>query len=279
MSNINNSILDKIIENGKISHAYLFETNYSEENMKIIYDYVKNIFCTNFDDNLSENIKRRIDENNYPDLKIIKRDTSVIKKEQIIELKEYFSVTPQENEERIYIIYEAEKMNESAANTLLKFLEEPEGKIIGILLTENKNSVISTLVSRCQIISLDKKLDFIEPENYMLITEFLLSLFKDKINIYTKLNSYDELFVTKDVLLNTMEVMLVILSDIINYKVTNKFIYIKSNKNIDYILDKYDEYFISKKITILNDLIDKQKYNLNLNLFLDNLIIQLCGDD
>ncbi len=279
MSNINNSILDKIIENGKISHAYLFETNYSEENMKIIYDYVKNIFCTNFDDNLLENIKRRIDENNYPDLKIIKKDTSVIKKEQIIELKEYFSVTPQENEERIYIIYEAEKMNESAANTLLKFLEEPEGKIIGILLTENKNSVISTLVSRCQIISLDKKLDFIEPENYMLITEFLLSLFKDKINIYTKLNSYDELFVTKDILLNTMEVMLVILSDIINYKVTNKFIYIKSNKNIDYILDKYDEYFISKKITILNDLIDKQKYNLNLNLFLDNLIIQLCGDD
>ena len=279
MSNINNSILDKIIENGKISHAYLFETNYSEENMKIIYDYVKNIFCTNFDDNLLENIKRRIDENNYPDLKIIKKDTSVIKREQIIELKEYFSVTPQENEERIYIIYEAEKMNESAANTLLKFLEEPEGKIIGILLTENKNSVISTLVSRCQIISLDKKLDFIEPENYMLITEFLLSLFKDKINIYTKLNSYDELFVTKDILLNTMEVMLVILSDIINYKVTNKFIYIKSNKNIDYILDKYDEYFISKKITILNDLIDKQKYNLNLNLFLDNLIIQLCGDD
>ena len=279
MSNINNSILDKIIENGKISHAYLFETNYSEENMKIIYDYVKNIFCTNFDDNLLENIKRRIDENNYPDLKIIKKDTSVIKKEQIIELKEYFSVTPQENEERIYIIYEAEKMNESAANTLLKFLEEPEGRIIGILLTENKNSVISTLVSRCQIISLDKKLDFIEPENYMLITEFLLSLFKDKINIYTKLNSYDELFVTKDILLNTMEVMLVILSDIINYKVINKFIYIKSNKNIDYILDKYDEYFISKKITILNDLIDKQKYNLNLNLFLDNLIIQLCGDD
>ena len=52
------------------------------------------------------------------------------------------------------IIKETEKLNASSANTILKFLEEPEDGIIAILLTDNRYHVLDTILSRCQILSL-----------------------------------------------------------------------------------------------------------------------------
>ena len=45
-------------------------------------------------------------------------------------------------------------MNSAAANSILKFLEEPQDNIIAILLTTNIDKVMPTIKSRCQIISL-----------------------------------------------------------------------------------------------------------------------------
>ena len=45
-------------------------------------------------------------------------------------------------------------MNSFSANTILKFLEEPNENIIAFLLTNNRYHVIDTIVSRCQILSL-----------------------------------------------------------------------------------------------------------------------------
>lgn len=56
---------------------------------------------------------------------------------------------------QFYIIEYAENLNSSSANALLKFLEEPDDEIIAILVTKNINKVISTIVSRCQIVNLN----------------------------------------------------------------------------------------------------------------------------
>ena len=50
------------------------------------------------------------------------------------------------------VINDVELLNTSAANSILKFLEEPEENIIAILITSNRNLVINTIVSRCQVI-------------------------------------------------------------------------------------------------------------------------------
>lgn len=47
----------------------------------------------------------------------------------------------------------AEYLNASSANAMLKFLEEPEEHIIGFFLTNNKENVINTIKSRCQILT------------------------------------------------------------------------------------------------------------------------------
>ncbi len=50
------------------------------------------------------------------------------KKDQLLTLQEDFRMKSIEGSKRIYIISEADKLNVQAANSILKFLEEPEAK-------------------------------------------------------------------------------------------------------------------------------------------------------
>ena len=54
------------------------------------------------------------------------------------------------------IIWMAEKMNPSATNKLLKLIEEPPEKTLFIFVAEDELLLMDTLVSRCQIINLNK---------------------------------------------------------------------------------------------------------------------------
>jgi DNA polymerase-3 subunit delta' len=56
---------------------------------------------------------------------------------------------PYSSEKKIYIIDEAEKMNEQAQNALLKTIEEPPEYAVIFLLTNNLNSLLPTILSRC----------------------------------------------------------------------------------------------------------------------------------
>lgn len=53
---------------------------------------------------------------------------------------------------KVMIIWMAEKMNTSAANKLLKLIEEPPARTVFILITENEEQIISTIRSRCQVL-------------------------------------------------------------------------------------------------------------------------------
>ena len=53
---------------------------------------------------------------------------------------------------KIMIIWMAEKMHTSAANKLLKLLEEPSEKTVFLLVTENEEQIITTIKSRCQVL-------------------------------------------------------------------------------------------------------------------------------
>lgn len=53
---------------------------------------------------------------------------------------------------KVMLIWMAEKMNTQAANKLLKLIEEPPNKTVFILVTEDEESIINTIRSRCQIL-------------------------------------------------------------------------------------------------------------------------------
>ncbi|MDF4189419.1 DNA polymerase III subunit delta', partial [Ligilactobacillus salivarius] len=63
-----------------------------------------------------------------------------------------FSKTGLESHKKLYIISHADQMTTNAANSLLKFLEEPSQDTIAILITEQLHRILDTIVSRCQVL-------------------------------------------------------------------------------------------------------------------------------
>src|SRR5882757_5071390 len=80
--------------------------------------------------------------------------------------------TPVESARRVFVIEAVETMNEQAANRLLKTLEEPPDYVHVLLLTDRREDVLETIVSRCQPVRFDPlpadqiaaRLDGVEPE-------------------------------------------------------------------------------------------------------------------
>lgn len=77
------------------------------------------------------------------------KSAKVIRIEQIREMQTVASRYPVMSQSRVVLIDEVERMNEAAANSLLKTLEEPEGQVTFILITSARSSLLDTIVSRC----------------------------------------------------------------------------------------------------------------------------------
>ena len=149
-------LVNKYREN-KLAHAYLIETNNLSSALSDVKELVKVLNCSNeYRENCTTcNLCNLINKNLLPSLKIIEPDGTSIKKAQIEELKESFSSIPIYSKYNIYIINNAEKLNPSSANSMLKFVEEPTSGIIGFFITTNKDVMIDTIKSRCQQIVLN----------------------------------------------------------------------------------------------------------------------------
>ncbi|MCK5682054.1 DNA polymerase III subunit delta' [bacterium] len=85
----------------------------------------------------------------YPDILTIAADNQQIKIEQVSEIQEFISFAPLVGERRIVIIKDAHKLNHTAANALLKTLEEPAPTVLFILLSHRHNLLLATILSRC----------------------------------------------------------------------------------------------------------------------------------
>ncbi|MBN2430464.1 MAG: DNA polymerase III subunit delta' [Acidobacteria bacterium] len=94
---------------------------------------------------------RKINTGNHPDVQVILPETKVFKIDQIRQLIQDIQFLPSEGNRRLFILEGAERMNEEAANSLLKTLEEPPTKSILVLLTTNFYALLPTIRSRCQI--------------------------------------------------------------------------------------------------------------------------------
>lgn len=130
--------LTNSIKKNKLNNAYMFEgmdgigkKKFADELSKLLLDY--------------ENLE------NSPDYVLIKPDGNSIKIAQIRNLQSDIVIRPHKDY-KIYIINNAEKMTVEAQNALLKTLEEPPNYAIIILITNNKESLLETIKSRCDII-------------------------------------------------------------------------------------------------------------------------------
>jgi DNA polymerase-3 subunit delta' len=147
-------IFEKNIRTNRLAHAYLFEgeTGVGKNDMSIWL--AQSQFCLTPVDGLpceECNNCLRIVEHEFPDVLEVAPDGQSIKVDQIRALKAEFMKSGMESNKRVFIIQSAEKMGTGAANSLLKFLEEPDVDSLAILETASLASILPTIRSRCQV--------------------------------------------------------------------------------------------------------------------------------
>jgi DNA polymerase-3 subunit delta' len=84
----------------------------------------------------------------HPDLLVLEAED--IKVEDARSVSNFLSLTPAESEWRVVVIDSADAMNRSAANALLKTLEEPPARAVLLLVSHNPGSLLPTIRSRCR---------------------------------------------------------------------------------------------------------------------------------
>ena len=282
----NNSFYEYAKKLDKFYHAYIFEVDDIEESKKIILSFAKMIICKNHYTDTKYcgncNICRLIDNSSFSDLKIIKPDGISIKKEQILNMQKELSLKSINNNNRVYIIEQADKMNQSASNSLLKFLEEPEDGIYGILITNDLHQLLETIISRCILLSLKtkKEIEYDEIE-FEAVCNFLKKIFEDmEKNISYLKQDFFKYFSTREEILKSFDIMEVVLDYLIcsNYHIKS----LLNSKFYDIINTNLYNFSLSNVIHYLdNVIIYKNKLincsTLNLNLFMERFIIDLTG--
>lgn len=259
------NILKSYHEN-KLAHAFLLETNDSLECYKDLIKLIKAINCPyEYSENCQKecNLCNLIDFGNLPSLIEIKPDGTFIKKNQILEMMERFSSKPVFSRYNVYIVHDCDHFNDSSANTILKFLEEPNDNIVGFFITNNKMNVISTIRSRCQSFAMHyiDKSSIYGTEDIILFNEYFNHIYKNKDDLLYNKNVMGKKFTDRIEWQEFFYKLFIYVSDICSFK-TNSEIevfarisrtnmvkilelleeilkYINSNGNIDLILDKF----------------------------------------
>ena len=248
-----------ITQNKKLSHAYLIETHSYPDYWLVVKEMIKEILTINLENQDSNKIKFQIDHDSYSDLEVVNPEGSYIKKEQLIQIEMKFSKKSMLDNKMIYVINGADKLNLSSANTILKFLEEPPDNIIAILITDNKYNVIDTIVSRCQCLSL-KNRESLQQDND--IEEFIKKM-KNPKNLLVDYDYYlEKIFINNTIAQESLQ------------KIEERLSIELKEKMKDAC-----DYYLMRIIKIVDENLERLKYNVNLKLLFTSFIFSLMEVD
>ena len=265
------------LNSGRINHAYLIETNNNEDELVDTYlnEFYKQLLICGLNESNEVGISKEklinlLENKSYPDLLEIKPENNVIKKEQLLEMMEKFSNKSVYGTYQIYVIHHAEMLNLSSANTILKFLEEPENNIIAVLLSTHRYKVFPTILSRCTVMTLkQEKSNMIDVNDNQILIKLLNNLLIDTEPLIILFNDYYEsLFQTKELSLDTLKKI----SKILQYYIQTNDLSSLSIKSSDINLNKFQ---LLEIVSIIDEFSVKLQYNVNIKLWLDSLLIKL----
>ena len=284
--------LEENIRNNTISHSYLFIGQDGIGKKLFAKEFAKMELClddNNACDKCSSCIKFNSDNN--PDFVIIKPDGNSIKISQIRDMQDNVYKKPIVSNKKVFIIDDSDKMTEEAQNSLLKTLEEPPEYITIILITSNENKLLNTIRSRCLKINFNnittkEIIDYISREQIMSEpSDSLLSMCNGSIgklikinqnlleyneiekntndlingrilNVVKMLNNFEILYKSKDIVLDLLDYMIVIIYEYIN-------------KNKDYRGKFLD------LISIIENTKLKLMSNTNYDMCIDDLLLKI----
>lgn len=145
------------LSSGKLSHAYIVEGEEGFGKTFFAYYAAAGILCTGKSKPCGScGSCKKLRQNFHPDLFVYgpEKDSSLITVGMVRDIKKTVFLLPNESDKKVYIIKDGHKMNTQAQNALLKFFEEPPNSTVFFILTDKKESLLPTVISRGRIITL-----------------------------------------------------------------------------------------------------------------------------
>lgn len=145
------------IELGKVSHAYILNGEKGSGKKTLAGIVVKSLQCESGDPDPCGTCKSclQAESGNQPDIIWVNHEKpNVISVDEIrSQIVNDIDLKPYSSKYKIYIIPDAQMMNPQAQNALLKTLEEPPEYVIIMLLTNNMDKFLPTILSRCIVLN------------------------------------------------------------------------------------------------------------------------------
>lgn len=155
------AILERALASGQTRHAYLLHGPAGVGKMTLAKAFAQAALCQRRQPGESEACGecascRKVAHGNHPDVTVIEpeKDKRWLSVDSMREMQRLASLASTEGNFRIFIIPEAERIQERYSHTLLKTLEEPPEGVIILLLAIDADSLLPTILSRCQVIPL-----------------------------------------------------------------------------------------------------------------------------
>lgn len=311
-------MLKNSILKNRVAHAYLFEGMRGTGKKDISLLLAKSVLCADPIDGYIPceecHYCRRINSGNYPDVHIVEPDGNTIKKQQIHQLQEEFSKTALESKQKVYIIVHADRMTVNAANSLLKFLEEPESDTIAVLITEQVQQILPTILSRCQVISfrplssniliqrlteqgvkpesapliaqltnnLDEGLEFSRDEWFAQAQKLVLKLYealkKNPLEALVSLQDYWFLhFKEKEQLDRGLDLLILLIKDLLYIQLgkTEQLVFLKEIEKLETFALQLPSAALVNQMSFVLDAKRKLHANMNPQLLMEQLVLKL----
>lgn len=257
------SLINNSFHNNRLVNTYLFYGEKGTLKMDAALYFASLVLCQAGGSCGVCDECKRIEQLCNPNIFIITPDGETIKKEQIDDLEHEFSMAA--DSKRVFIIRDIEKASLSASNSLLKFLESMHENDYGILITENINSVLSTIRSRSVMVH------FL-PKSKQQISEELRKkgVIGDNSRAIATLtnNSSEALTMANDkVLTQIIELVKRIGTDIEDETKNVAMVLVDDGIFLKQLEKKYHLYFLDLLINMQSDKVKKQ-------LLMDNLVFE-----
>ncbi|EEG76587.1 DNA polymerase III subunit [Dethiobacter alkaliphilus] len=147
-------VLQAAVQADRIAHAYLFCGADEAAIKKLAAVFAASLLCeTKEPCGICAHCKKAANRS-HPDLHWVDPEGKSLKIEQVRSLKRKAYLLPHEARYQVFILTDAGQLTTEGANSLLKVLEEPPPASVFILLAKNPAMLLPTVVSRCQVFSL-----------------------------------------------------------------------------------------------------------------------------
>lgn len=183
-------VLRRLLKSNRVPNALLFAGQEGIGKKQFALELAKSLICQNpqnseacdncaacrradkfaFPKSDDRDAFKRVIFSEFPDIGLILPYNKNILVDAIRDLETEANFRPFEANARFFVINDADKMNDSASNALLKTLEEPPASSHLFLITARPDALLPTIRSRCQIVRF-APVETKEIENYLLKTK------------------------------------------------------------------------------------------------------------